>query len=141
MGAAGLMDRLTARLARGRAWAEARMVETWEIGADGGWDYNPATGRDEQTILDPFTTNARLKVTTSQVRETQAGERTVVESRRELHIPVGSPVAPVNAVARCTAIDPETSDPTTLGTIVRLGGPVPGSQTTARRLEVVEVLT
>lgn len=123
-----------------RAEATARMKDTWEIGADGGWAYNPATEKDEQTILDPFTTVGRLKVAGNVVRETEAGGRTVVETRRELHIPVDSPAVAVGAIARCTAVD-ATSDPTLLGIVVRLSGPAPGSQTTARRLEVVEVLS
>ena len=123
-----------------RAEAEARMVDTWTIGEDGGWNYNPATSKDEQTILNPFTSLGRLKVTSTQTRQSQAGERTVTETRRELHIPVDSPKVPANAVARCTAIG-ATTDPTVLGSIVRLSGNIAGSQTTARRLEVVEVLT
>lgn len=121
-----------------RAEAEARMKDTWTIGTDGGYAYNGT--QDVQTVTPLFTTKARMKVTTSQVRETQAGERTAAESRRELHIPVGSPEVPADAVAECTAVH-ATSDPTLLGTIVRLSGSVVGSQTTARRLEVVEVLS
>jgi hypothetical protein len=123
-----------------RAEAEARMLDTWTIGADVGWVYNETTDVDVQTVTPLFTTQARMKVSTTQVREAQAGERTTVESRRELHIPIDSPAVPVNAVAECTAVD-ATSDPTLLGTIVRLSGSVVGSQTTARRLEVVEVLS
>lgn len=123
-----------------RRRTERRMVDTWEIGEDGGWGYNPVTEKDEQTILSPFTTVGRLKVTSTQTRDSEAGGRTVVETRRELHIPVDSPDVPANAVARCTAIG-ATTDPTVLDTVVRLSGNLPGSQTTARRLEVVEVLT
>jgi hypothetical protein len=93
-----------------------------------------------QTVDPLFTTKGRLKSDGTVAQETNAGERTVIETRRELHIPWDSPAAPVNAVAECTAIGP-LSDPTLLGTIVRLSGPAPGSQQTARRLEVVEFLT
>ena len=124
-----------------RAEAEARMVDTWEIGEDGGWAYNPATGRDEQTILNPITTKGRVRVFSALgAREGEAGDRTVIETRRELHVPVSTPALPTGAVARCTAVG-ATSDPTLLGTVARLGGPVPGSQTTARRIEIIEVVS
>lgn len=135
-----LQSAIEAELPFLRREAEARMVDTWVIGEDGGWAYNPETGKDEQTITNPVTVCGRLKVVGNVVRESEAGGRTVVETRRELHIPVCSPDIPVNAVARCTQAHP-TSDPTLLNTVVRLAGPAPGSQTTARRLEVVEVLS
>jgi hypothetical protein len=123
-----------------RQEAEARMKDTWAIGTDLGWTYDPIFGEDVQTVTPLFTTKGRLKATQNVVREAEAGGRTVVETRRELSIPVGSPTVPAAAVAQCTAVD-ATSDPTMLGTIVRLSGPAPGSQTTARRLEVTEVLS
>lgn len=136
----GLAQRLEERLDRGRVAAEARMLDRWAIGADLGWTYDTDEGKDVQTVTPLFTTKGRLKVAGNVVRDSEAGGRTVVETRRELHIPVGSPAAPANAVAQCVGVH-RTSDPTLLGTIVRLSGPAPGSQTTARRLEVVEVLT
>jgi hypothetical protein len=131
-----------AEIARDRAEAESRMLDTWAIGTDGGWRYDEGLGRDVQTVVPLFTTKGRLTERGATVAlETQAGERTVIESRRELHIPWDSPNAPVNALAQCTAIDEATSDPTMLNVIVRLAGPSPASQKTARRLEVVEVLS
>jgi hypothetical protein len=128
----------------GRLAAESRMLDTWTIGTDMGWAYDPdaddGKGADVQTVTPLFTTSGRMKVTTTQVREVEAGGRTIAETRRELHIPVGSEEVPVNAVAQCTAVH-ATSDPTLIGTIVRLSGAVLGSQTTARRLEVIEVLS
>jgi hypothetical protein len=121
-----------------RAEAESRMLDTWTIGADVGWTFDGTD--DVQTVTPLFTTKGRLKSAGTVSQESQAGERTVVETRRELHIPWDSDPTPVNAVAQCTAIGP-LSDPTLLGIIVRLSGPAPGSQQTARRLEVVEILT
>jgi hypothetical protein len=127
-----------------RREAEARMIDTWAIGADVGWTYDPdadgGNGADVQTVTPLFTTRARLKASSGVVHNTEGGGRTIVETRRELHIPWDSAAVPTNAVAQCTAIHAST-DPTVLGTIVRLAGPAPGSQTTARRLEVTEVLT
>lgn len=123
-----------------RTEANARMVDTWAIGADLGWSYDEEVGEDVQTVMLLFTTPGRLKVSGNVVRDTEAGGRTVVETRRELHIPWDSEAVPANAVAQCTAIH-ATTDPTVLGTIVRISGPASGTQTTARRLEVTEVLT
>lgn len=116
------------------------MTDTWTIGTNLGWSYNSTSGQDEQTVDPLFTTAARLAESGTQATESEAGGRTVLETRRELHIPWDSPAVPPNAVAECTATGP-LSDPTLIGTIVRLRGSAPTSQTTARRLEVVEVLT
>lgn len=123
-----------------RALAESRMLDTWAIGTDLGWVYDDFLAEDVQAVDPLFTTRARLKSVGTVAQDSQAGGRTVVTTRRELHIPVASQAVPVGAVAQCTAVDP-TSDPTLLGTIVRLAGPAPGAQTTARRLEVTETLT
>lgn len=131
-------DAIAAELPFLRAQAESRMTDTWSIGEHLRYDVVDGV---EVPVVDPlFTTKARLRERGNVVQETQVGERTAVETRRELHIPWDSPAAPVNAVAECTAIGP-LSDPTLLGTIVRLAGPAPGSQQTARRLQVVEVLS
>lgn len=133
-----LNDAIAAELPFLRTQAESRMTDTWVIGADLG--YVMVDGVEVQQVDPLFTTKARLRERGNVVQETQVGDRTAVETRRELHIPWDSPAAPVNAVAQCTAVGP-LSDPTLLGTIVRLSGPAPGSQQTARRLQVVEVLT
>ena len=134
-----LQSAIDAELPFLRAEAESRMLDTWAIGT-ATTAYDDVVGEDVQTVTPLFTTKGRLKVSGNVVRDSEAGDRTVVTTRRELHIPVSSPAAPTNAVAECTAVH-ATSDPTLLGTIVRLAGPAPGSQTTARRLEVEEVLT
>ena len=65
---------------------------------------------------------------------------------RELHIPVNStdpwadPRSARGVFALITAIHP-TDDPTLLNQRVTLSGPAPGSQTTARRLEITEVVS
>jgi uncharacterized protein DUF6093 len=133
-----LQDAIEAELPFLRSEAEARMVDTWAIGTDLGWTFNGT--EDVQTVTPLFTTKGRLKATQNVVRESEAGGRTVVETRRALHIPVDSASVPAGAVAQCTAVH-LTSDPTMLNIIVRLSGPAPGSQTTARRLEVTEILT
>jgi len=121
----------------GRATAKSRMLDTWAIGT-AATSY--VAGVDATVITVLFTTKARLTTRSTIAREAQVGERTSVETRRELHIPWDSPVVPVNAVAQCTAIDAST-DPTLLGATVRVTGSSPASQKTARRLEVSEVLS
>lgn len=130
-----------AALPRLQAEAEARMTSTWQIGTLGGWTTDPDTGKEVRAVAVAFTTKGRVKSsrTFGNINQ-QVGGRTVTIVTRELHIPVGSPAAPANAVAKCTAIGPH-DDPTLLGAIVRIAGPAPGSQTTARRLEVTETLT
>jgi hypothetical protein len=130
-----------AALSDGRELAESRMLDTFDIKVSLGTNYNPATGNDEETFEPLFTTSGRVKVGGGlAARDAEAGGRTVVTVVRELHIPVGSAAIPVGAIAVCTAVH-QTSDPTLLGARLRLAGPTPGSQTTARRLEVTEVLT
>lgn len=123
-----------------RAEAEARMLDTFDIALPLGPQYNPATGNTEEAFDALFTTRGRVKAGGGlTARESEAGGRTVVTVVRELHIPVDSPAVPVGAVAVCTAVH-ATSDPTLLGAALRLAGPSPGSQTTARRLEVEQVI-
>lgn len=131
---------LAGALARGRRAAEARMLDTWAIGTL-TTTYDEESGVEVRTVTPLFATPGRLSDKgTTVARDTQVGERTAVETTRELHIPWNSAAAPADAVAECTAVH-ATSDPTLLGTIVRLAGPSPAAQKTARRLEVVEVLT
>ena len=117
------------------------MLDTFEIVLPSdGWTFDPTTGEEVQAVSLLFTTKGRVKVTANQPRESEVGGRTSVEVHRELHIPVGSPEVPEGAIARCIAADP-SSDPTLLGASLVLSGPAPGSQTTARRIVVKEVLT
>lgn len=125
-----------------RTEAEARMVDTFDIGLPtGGFTYDSDAQAEVEEINPLFTTKGRVKVAQGlATRESEAGGRTVVSTTRHLHIPVGSEPVPPGAIAVCTAVHP-TSDPTLLGARLRIGGSAPGSQTTARRLEVSETLT
>lgn len=114
------------------------MLDTVTIGTDAGWSWDEGAGADVQTVDALFTTRARIKSATL-VRDAEGGGRTIAEVNRELHIPVDSPAVPAGAVAVVTAIGAGT-DPTLLNARLRIEGQAPGSQTTARRLEVVEVI-
>lgn len=132
-------DTIAATLPELRRQAESRMLDTFTISLPGDTVYNPTTQRDEETLTALFTTAGRVKAST-RVRDTEAGARPVVVTTRELHIPVDSPAVPVGAVAVPTYVH-ASSDPTLAGARLRLAGSAPGSQTTARRIEVTEVLT
>ena len=132
---------VTAALPELRAHAESRMLDTFEIVLPSdGWTFDPTTGEEVQAVTVLFATRGRVKVTANQAREVEVGGRTSVEIHRELSIPVDSPAVPDGAIARCIAVDP-SSDPTLLGASLVLSGPAPGSQTTARRIVVKEVVT
>lgn len=116
------------------------MLDTFDIAIPLGPQYNPETGNTEEAFDALFTTRGRVKAGHGlTARESEVGGRTAVTVVRELHIPVDSPAVPVGAVAVCTDVH-ATSDPSLLGAVLRLAGPSPGSQTTARRLEVEEVI-
>jgi hypothetical protein len=118
------------------------MLDTFEVRVySEGWHYDPVAEEDVQDYEVLFTTPGRVKVGGGlAANQSEAGGRTVVTVTREWHIPVDSPAIPANAEAYCTAVH-VTSDPTLLNARLTLAGPAPGSQTTARRLQVSEVLT
>ena len=130
------------RLTAIRRRAESRMLDTFEIREyDDGYTYDETEGEDVRTYETLFTTAGRVKVEQGlSVRNLEVGGRTASSVTRTLSIPVSSDAVPVGAVAYCTAVH-ATSDPTLLGAALVIGGPAPGSQTTARRLEVTEVLS
>lgn len=136
--------RTTGTTRAGRRAAEARMLDTFDIKVPAGtgkpaYDPTSKTTSPAYTVL--FTTRGRVKAGVGlTVREAEVAGRTSAAVVRELHIPASSPLVPPGAIAFCTAVD-ATSDPTLLGALLRLAGPAPGSQTTARRLEVTEILT
>lgn len=133
-------------LSEGRELAEARMLATVAIQYDTGRSApDPVTLAESVIYVTAFSTTARIKTQTQAIGGREVGGRTASETTRELHIPVGStdPWADSRAAngvyALVTAADP-TDDPTLLGARLTLSGPAPGSQTTARRLKVTEVV-
>jgi hypothetical protein len=118
------------------------MLDWFDIKVESGKpEYNPATKTTAPGYTLLFSTLGRVKVGGGlATREAEAGGRTSVSVTRELHIPTSSPSVPVGAVAFVTYVD-SSSDPTLEDARLRISGPAPGSQTTARRLEVSEILT
>lgn len=124
-----------------RAEAEARMVDTAVIRIRAGRAYDAEAKVEVETYSDLFTTPCRVKVSGGlSAHSARDAGRIITTVTRELHIPVGSPAIPADAVADIESVG-ATSDPTLLGARLVLDGPAPGSQTTARRLQVSEVLT
>jgi len=120
------------------------MLDTFDIKQPtGGYVYDPAanggTGGDVVAYTLLFSTSGRVKDMTL-IRDGEGGARTVSTSQRELHIPVDSPAVPAGAVAFVTSVHP-SSDPTLMGAQLHIEGQGPGSQTTARRLEVTETIS
>lgn len=116
------------------------MLDTFEFRLPTG--YALVDGVEVETY-DVLATDVKGRVKVSgglAVRDAEVGGRTSASVVRELHIPWNSPAIPTNAYAVCTAIDVST-DPTLLNARLRIDGPAPGSQLTARRLQVSEVLT
>lgn len=137
-----LMGAIEGRLPFLRSEAEARMLDEFAIMVPtGGWVYDPDAGEDVEELTLLFFTPGRVKVEGGlAVRDSEVGGRTSAAVTRTLSIPVTSAAVPAGAYAICSSVH-VTSDPTLLGARLRIGGPAPGSQTTARRLEVVEVLS
>lgn len=127
-----------------RSQAESRMVDTFEIrqpNPDGEYQFDEFLQRDVQDYDVLFTTPGRVKSSSGLVaRESEVGGRASTSVRRELHIPVSSATVPVGAIAVPLSLH-STSDPSLAGAELRIAGSAPGSQTTARRLEISEVLT
>lgn len=124
-----------------RAQAEARMLDTFAITYPTGATTTDASGTETPVYATDFTTLGRMKTSTGlAVRDEEVGARTAAVVTRELHIPVSKPAVRAGAVAVCTAVH-HTSDPTLLGARVTIAGAAPGSQTTARRLQVEEVVS
>jgi hypothetical protein len=135
-----LADDIRRELPRLREVAESRMLDTCEIRyATGRMIQNEATGRETPEYALRFETKCRVKVGGGLAsQDSEAGGRTIITVTRELHIPVDSPAVHPGDLAVITDVDPVLSDPSLIDAVLKLAGPAPGSQTTARRLQVEE---
>lgn len=128
-------------LAQLKGDAEARMLDTAVIRRKtGGTTQDPETGSTIPEYADVFFTPCRVKTTrTYGVQNEEVGGRTAQTVAREFHIPVDSPQVYPDDVAVMVEVHP-SSDPSLEGVSLTLSGPAPGSQVTARRIEVLEVV-
>lgn len=117
------------------------MLDTCDIKyKTGETTQDPETGETTPVYATRFSTPCRVKVAEGlAARSSEVGGRTAVVVVRQLHIPVSSAAVHPGDIAVMTSIH-ETSDPTLAGATLILDGPAPGSQTTARRLQVSEVI-
>ena len=132
-------EEITETLVELRADEESRMLDVFDICVVTGTEY---VDKKDQPVLEVlFRTCGRVKVLdVITPHRAEVGARTSVEVTRMLKIPVASPAVPTGALAVPVQLH-WSSDQTLAGAKLRLSGPAPGSQTTARRLAVSEVLT
>lgn len=129
-------------LETGRRKHLRRMTDTFAIGvATGGYTYDPATGKDVETVTVLFTTVGYFARGARAITSSEVGGRTALEAAAELRIPWDAAEVPSNAIATCTAIGP-TTPARMLNRRVRVDGSGgDGSQRTHYPLQVTEVLT
>jgi Family of unknown function (DUF6093) len=125
-------------LAAGRAAAEALMVDRCELrGADVRGARDPSTN---QYTLTPgplrYAGPCKVQTTDTIGNATAAGERLVMVTRFEVHLPVSAPAAKVDDVVTITA---SVADPQLVGRRFRVVSLIHKSYLTARRLAVQEV--
>lgn len=118
------------------------MVDTYSIQQSGGLAYTD--GEEVETWTELFQTPGRLAVQDVQdgayaSRQEVAG-RTADEVARVLHIPVDAEQIPAGRVSAVPVSLHATSDQTLAGARLILAPSQPGSQTTARRIRVTEVV-
>lgn len=130
--------RASSALARGRAAAEALMVDAGELrGPDTRGPFNQSTG------LYPvipgalkYSGMAKIQTTDTMGNRGDAAERVIMTTRFELHLPMSAPAAEVDDVWTCTASE---LDPQLVGRRFRVASLVHKSFLTARRTAVEEV--
>lgn len=139
--AAGFGATVTGVLPDLQAMAEALMVDTGKAERDtGDTAQDPDTGTVENVYTTLFSDTA-CKIQTRQVvsQTAEAGGRTVVTQRLELHLPVASDDLQYGDIWTITAVGSKSR--TRLGRKVKVLGPADKTFLTAMRYEVEEMLT
>lgn len=137
-----------AALASGQRAAEALMTDSGIMRRPSGRAaQDPVTGSQGPGFTDLFTLTAdpvygggaKIQTRNLVTRDVEAGGRTTVTVRVELHIPISAPAVMVGDVWEHTAVG-EGSDPQLVGRKFRVTAPVGKSKATARRFEVEEIV-
>lgn len=116
------------------------MVDTYSIQASNGMTYSD--GEEVESWSELFVTQGRLAVQDgAYARQGQVAGRTADEVSRVLHIPADAPAIPAGRVSAVPVQLDATSDQTLDGARLILEPSQPGSQTTARRIRVTEVVS
>ncbi len=128
------MSRATV-LARGRAAAEAGMVDTCTIERQSGESTDPATGVVTPTVEQVYTGICRFQQRGSQAQQEDAGEAYILLQRAEIQLPVSATGIDVGDVITCTSAG---RDPDLVGRVFRVRDLAYKTDATARRLQIQE---
>ena len=127
-------------LATARAFAESLMVSTCTISRPSGepvWDEETGTYAPPPVVV-VYAGRCKLQDTGRAVANTEAGEREVAVTDKQLHLPVdGSGAVRRGDVAR---IDTNPLDPSVVGREFIVQAPHEGTAKTARRLPIEAVV-
>lgn len=124
-------------LARGRAAAEAGMVDTCTVRRPTGTTTDPDSGQVTTAYLNPnpYTGKCRVKQIQALPETHDVGEDHVVLTRLQLQVPMSAPGLLVGDEVTMTA---SIHDPDLPGRVFLIRGPSAGSELTARRYEVTD---
>lgn len=123
-------------LARGRAAAEALMVDTCTVKYVSGVVFNGTSGVDEPTYTTRFTSPCKVQERGVQSTERDAGGREATLVRTTIHLPISAGAVEVDDLVTITV---SAHDPQLAGRVFRVLAPAGKSFATARRFEVEEV--
>lgn len=124
-------------LARGRAAAEALMVDTCTIQRTTGTATDPHTGEITPTQAVIYSGACKVQQPDTQATEQKPGQAELLMVRRELHLPIVTSDG-VRADDEVT-IDTSVHDADLVGRLFAVRGEMSKSMSTARRLGVEEV--
>jgi hypothetical protein len=128
------MSRATV-IARGRAAAEAGMVDTCIIRRPGVDVTDPFTGEVTPQLTDVYQGKCRIQQRRSQAREEDAGEAYILVQAVELQLPVSLTGLQVDDQVTVTA----SRDPDLVGRLFRVHDLAYKTDATARRPQVEEI--
>jgi hypothetical protein len=127
-----------AAVAAGRLRAESLMVDAGTAKRPtGGYEY--VDGEEVLATTDLFSSACKIQTRNLVAREDEVGGRTSVSVRTELHLPASTDALEVGDLFELTAVHALSLG--VVGQRLRVTGPVAGSLKTARRYEVVEVVS
>lgn len=127
------MSRATV-LARGRAAAEAGMVDTCTIERQTGETTNPDTGVVTPTVSEIYDGMCRFQQKGAQAQQEDAGQAYLLLQRAEIQLPVTATGIDVGDLITCTA----SRDPDLVGRVFRVRDLAYKTDATARRLQIQE---
>lgn len=131
---------VTGALPELRAQAESIMSSRVVVRRKSGQVRDPATGTYVPTWTTIYTGKARLRMPTTQARETDQSGQRVVESAPTLSLPIGDVNAALVELDDVVEVIEHTPDPLVTGTRLRVVEGTDQTWSTARRFSV-EIIT